>query len=78
MNTIFGSRNGSGSVGCTGEGGYKTRPYETMIFVGASDPSDPVPQGAAVGSRSPLGAGLGSRTFMVALRSEDTLHQVHA
>jgi hypothetical protein len=77
MNTIFGSRN-LGSVGCTGEGGHKTRPYETMVFVGASDPSDPGPLGAAVGSRSPLGADVGSRIPCGRPRSEDTFHQDHA
>jgi hypothetical protein len=35
MNTIFGSRNGSGSIGCAVEGGHKTRPYEQHGFVGA-------------------------------------------
>jgi xanthine dehydrogenase accessory factor len=38
-------------------------------FVGAGDPSDPGPSGAAVGSRSPLGAGLGSRGLVPARAS---------
>jgi hypothetical protein len=76
MNTIFGSRNGSGFIGFAGEGGYKTRPYEKMVFVGASD-SSPVaipPVRCKPGIKT--GAGLRSRTRMVALRSEDTFHQV--
>jgi hypothetical protein len=64
MKAMFGSRNASGSIRGSGEGGHvltikrtcghgrKTRPYETTVFVGA--------------------------TIMVALRSEDTFHQVHA
>ncbi len=31
MNTIFGSRNGSGSVGCTGEGEHRVRPYANVV-----------------------------------------------
>jgi hypothetical protein len=29
------SRNGSGSIGCTGEGGHETRPYDDVVLVGA-------------------------------------------
>jgi hypothetical protein len=36
MNTIFGSRNGSGSICGSGEGGYETRPYKNVAVVGAT------------------------------------------
>jgi hypothetical protein len=63
MNTIFGSRNGSGSIGCTGEGEHGVLLTQIMHLTGRVAR----PYNICVGANS-----------MFAPRSEDTFHQDHA
>jgi hypothetical protein len=78
MNMIFGSRNGSGSVGCTGEGDHKGFLTLNQHLL------DPTAAPGGLGSLSGLGrsplqnTGFRRGNLYGCPRSEDTSHQDHA
>ena len=65
MNTIFGSRNDLGSIGCAGEGDHKGSPLRKTVFCKGKRPK-------------PVMCWFRVKNLHGRPRSEDAFHQVHA